>query len=299
MQARTLRTRPAGLGRLIAVAASVALTLFASPVHAEPSMWVVKDADSTLYLLGTFHLTKPGMDWWSDKIDTAFESSGELWLEASENGDDAIVQNLVLKYGFDHERPLSSKLSEDDWNKVLSATKLAGVPVSAIEEMQPWLAALALVVAPMVKAGYDPQLGADKQLEARAMSANKVVRTFETPEQQIQFFASLPEQSQVSFLVQSLDDVAVGPELMDRMAAAWVAGDAATLEVMTLQRVRDEAPDLYDALIVRRNRDWSEQIVTVMKGAGTSFVAVGAGHLIGEHSLPAILAERGFTVTPY
>jgi uncharacterized protein len=61
------------IGRLIAASASAVIALFASPVHAEPAMWVVKDADSTLYLLGAIHMTKPGMNWRSDKIEAAFE----------------------------------------------------------------------------------------------------------------------------------------------------------------------------------------------------------------------------------
>ena len=299
MRARTLFSMPAGLGRLIAAAAGAALALLASPAHAEPAMWVVKDADSTIYLLGTFHLTKPDMHWWSDKIDIAFKDSDELWLEASPRGDEATLRKLVLKHGFDPQHPLSSKLSGDDWVKVQSVAKDAGVPAAAIEPMRPWLAGLTLVVAPLMKEGYDPKKGADRQLEESAMSGNKTIKTFETPEQQLLLFSSLPEQSQIAFLVQTLDDVAAGSEYVDGMARAWLAGDTGELEAMTLNRMKTGAPELYDALFVRRNVDWCDQIATIMKGAGTSFVAVGAGHLVGDESVPAILAKRGFTVTPY
>ncbi|HJR20957.1 MAG TPA: TraB/GumN family protein [Dongiaceae bacterium] len=287
------------IGRLIAAIASATLMQVASPAHAEPAMWVVKDADSTIYLLGTFHLIKPDMNWRSDKIDAAFKESDELWLEASPYGDEAMLQKLVLKHGFDPQHPLSGKLSGDDWAKVQSAAGLGGVPVKAVEQMRPWLAALTLVVAPMMKEGYDPKKGADKQLEDSAKAGNKVVRTFETPEQQLLFFSSLPKQSELDFLVQTLDEIAAGPKYVDRMADAWLAGDTGELEAMTLNRMKEGAPKLYDALIVQRNIDWCNQIATVMKGAGTSFVAVGAGHLVGDQSVPAILAERGFAVTPY
>jgi len=298
MKMRTWLTKPAGLGRLIAAAAGAVLALFASPVHADPAMWVVKDADSTIYLLGTFHLTKPGIHWRSDKIEAAFKDSSELWLEASENGDVAMLQRLVLKYGLDPAHPLSSKLNGDDWARVQSAAKDSGVPIDAVERMRPWLAAVSLVVAPAMKQGYDPAKGADKVLEASAAAARKPIKTFETPEQQVLLFASLSEDSEVMMLVQSLDDLASGTDYVDKMADAWMAGDVGALEAMSVGRLKD-APEIYDAMFVKRNLAWSDQLATVMKGAGTSFVAVGAGHLVGDQSVPAILARRGFTVTPY
>jgi uncharacterized protein YbaP (TraB family) len=238
------------------------------------------------------------MDWRSDKIEAAFKDSDELWLEATPDSDEAMLQKLMIKHGFDPQRPLSGKLSGQDWAKVQSIAETSGVPINAVEQMRPWLAGLTLVVVPMIKAGYDPKMGADKQLGDSASAGNKIVKTFETPEQQLLFFVSLSEQSQIEYLIQSLDEIAAGPKYADRMAAAWLAGDIGEIEAMTLSQ-KERAPEVYDALIVRRNLAWCDQIATIMKGAGTSFVAVGAGHLVGDQGVPAILAERGFTVTPY
>src|SRR5688572_17720609 len=195
------------IGRLIAAIASAALMQVASLAHAEPAMWVVKDADSTIYLLGTFHLIKPGIDWRSDKIDAAFKDSDELWLDATSYGDEAMLQRLMIKHGFDPQHPLSGKLSGEDWAKVQSAAEISGVPIQAVEQMRPWLAGLTLVVVPMTKAGYDPNKGADEQLEESA-KAGKVIKTFETPERQLLFFSSLSEQAQIGFLVRNLDEIA-------------------------------------------------------------------------------------------
>jgi uncharacterized protein YbaP (TraB family) len=287
------------IGRLIAATFSAVLALFASPVHAEPAMWVVKDADSTIYLLGTFHLIKPDMNWRSNKIDAAFKDSDELWLEATVDDGPAQLQDLVLRYGIDRKQPLSSKLSGEDWTKTQSAATRAGLPIVAIEQMRPWLAGLALTVAPMIKDGYAYEKGADLQLERDAKASNKVVKTFETAEQQVQFFAGLSEEAEVVFLMQSVEMMAASSQYVDQMANAWISGNSETLDRMVLEAMKAGSPELYDALIVRRNMDWCDQIATIMKGAGTSFVAVGAGHLVGDQSVPAILAKRGFTVTPY
>ncbi len=99
--------------------------------------------------------------------------------------------------------------------------------------------------------------------------------------------------------MQTLDEIAAGPGYVDQMASAWVAGDSRQLDAMIVESMKATAPELYESLFVRRNTDWSDKIAILMQGAGTSFIAVGAGHLVGERSVPAILAERGFTVTPY
>ena len=300
MQARTSLSIRAALRRLIRIFAGASwLLLPASAAFAEPAMWVVKDEDSTVYLLGTFHLVKPETQWRSTKIDAAFRDSDELWLEASERGDTALLQGLVLKYGMDPTHPLSGKLGQEDWARVKSAAKLAGLPESALNVMRPWMAALTLAVAPMIKQGYDPTQGADKQLEAAARTSSKAIKTFETPEQQLLFFASMPEQSEIAFLLQTLDELADSATYVDRMSEAWIAGDTRELEAIVLAKMKAEAPELYDTLFVRRNMEWSDQIAALMQGSGTSFIAVGAGHLVGERSVQAILAERGFDVTPY
>jgi uncharacterized protein len=300
MHANFMPTVGAAFRRLLAMTAGAALILqLPSHASAEPAMWVVKDEDSTVYLLGTFHLVKPGTQWWSDKIDTAFKGSDELWLEAVEGEQSGSLQLLVLTNGLDPAHPLSSKLSAEEFAALDEAAKAAGLRAASLDPMRPWLAALTLAVAPLLKQGYDPKQGVDKTLEANATASRKPIRTFETPEQQVRIFADLSPESELALLSQTLEEVAAGPEYVDRMTAAWVEGDVGELDSMTVQQMKDAAPEFYETFILKRNLDWSNQIETMMKGAGTSFVAVGAGHLTGEKSLQALLQERGFAVSPY
>ena len=48
---------------------------------ADPALWVVRDADTTIYLFGTFHLLD-GRPWFNDEVRAAFDASDELVLEA-------------------------------------------------------------------------------------------------------------------------------------------------------------------------------------------------------------------------
>jgi len=49
-------------------------------------------------------------------------------------------------------------------------------------------------------------------------------------------------------------------------------------------------------LLTARNRAWLPKIEQLLQSHEDPFVAVGAGHMLGEEGLPALLAERGYTV---
>lgn len=277
---------------LLAAVSAVALGAAASPAQAAPAVWVVKDADSTIYLLGTIHFLKPETQWRSPTIDKAMKETGELWLEV-EADDPAVMQPLVMKYGLDPANPLSKKLSAEELAKLDAAAKGMGSSGAAFDPMRPWLAGLTLSVVPMLKAGYDPASGLEAKLKAQAKADGKPVRTLETAEQQIRFFADLPPTLEMAFLNSALDDTTQSPVVLDNMVKAWSAGDVKGLGKLIFDDMKAEYPDLYEILLVKRNQDWAGQIDTLLDGKGVSVIAVGAGHLAGDDSLQAQLAKRG------
>ena len=50
-------------------------------IEAKPAMWVVKDADTTIYLFGTVHILKPEISWFNGAVKSAFDGSDRLVLE--------------------------------------------------------------------------------------------------------------------------------------------------------------------------------------------------------------------------
>ncbi len=57
----------------------------ALPAKAEPAMWVIRDKDSTIYLIGTLHLLRHEMEWNAAKVKKAVTESTELWLEVADH----------------------------------------------------------------------------------------------------------------------------------------------------------------------------------------------------------------------
>ncbi len=65
---------------------------------------MVRDADTTIYLFGTFHLLD-GRPWFNDEVKTAFDASNELVMEAILPDDPAAMQPMIMRYAVDPERP--------------------------------------------------------------------------------------------------------------------------------------------------------------------------------------------------
>ena len=269
---------------------SVALAA-ASPAAAAPAIWVVQDEDSTIYLLGTVHVLKADTQWRSPMIDKALEESADLWIEV-EADDPAVMQPLVMKYGLDPANPLSKKISAERFAQLDAAARAMGATGAAFDPMRPWLAGITLSVAPLLKAGYDPKSGVEARLKDAAKAAGKPIRTLETPEQQIRFFADLPPAIEMAFLDSALDEASESEGMIDAMVAAWLAGDVEALERLMLDEMKRDYPELYQVLLIGRNQAWAEQIDTLLDGKGVTVIAVGAAHLAGDDSVQAQLAGR-------
>jgi len=264
---------------------------------AEPAIWVVKGPLSTVYLFGTIHALDTNHPWHSAKIDAAIQQSQSLWLEVPNVDDAASMQPLVMQLGLDMAHPLSTRLTPDQMTKLNKAA--AGLPggPGMLEMMKPWLAGMMLSLAPVMQAGYDPNSGVELELKPEFTKANKPVKGFETMEQQIHYFADMSDKAQLDFLVSELDDADSAVDKFKELVAAWYSGDIAKLDALNNADFRDKYPDLFQLLVVKRNQNFVTQIQDLLKGDKVTFVAVGAGHLVGKDGVPAMLTAQGYKVT--
>jgi uncharacterized protein len=279
-----------------ALAAPIVLAVVAK---AEPAMWVIRDKDSTIYLIGTVHLLRPETEWTSAKVEKAVTESTELWLEVADIDDDASISPLVAQYGIDLENPLSSKLNAAQKEKLARVAATYRVPLESLEPIKPWMAAMMFTVLSLRQAGYDQNAGVDRFLKAHAEKEGAKISGFETAEEQVRFFAELPESEQIAFLEQTLGDAEKGAAQLERLARAWIDGDTETIGNILVNEFKKESPALYEKFIVRRNIAWSEKIAAILKRSGVQQIAVGAAHLAGPDSLQMQLSKRGIKAKRY
>jgi len=286
----------AGMKHLLARISLCLLLLLPAAVIAHPALWVVKDADTTIYLFGTVHLMPSDASWHSPELDRALADSRTLYIELTDD-DPANMTALVLRYGMDATHPLSSQLSQSEAHRLdLLANKL-GVPggMQTLNVMRPWLAALTLAVTPLLKAGLDPEHGVDKQLKAQMSAAGKPVLGLETAEQQVRFLADMPRMIELALLRSTMRDADKGTFRLTELIDAWKAGDVDAIARIGNDDMRLHEPKLYQRLLVQRNQVWATKIAAMLQQPGTVFIAVGAAHLAGPDSVQVQLRKLGIS----
>lgn len=283
--------------RALSLLTALILLLLPAWVAAKPALWVVRDADTTLYLFGTVHLLPKDADWHYPALDRALAQSDALVVEITDDNP-ATMTALVLRLGIDAAHPLSTLLSASDFHRLELAARKAGLPgTAALNVMRPWLATLTLTLAPLTRAGLDPARGVDRQLREMMTKAGKPVRALETAEEQLHFLADMPTRLQLDMLRQTVREADHASVELQALLDAWQAGDDAAIARLENELMKRETPALYQRLLVQRNAVWAGRIKAMLDTPGTVFIAVGAAHLAGPDSVQAQLQKLGIDST--
>jgi uncharacterized protein YbaP (TraB family) len=275
-----------------------ALLALAAPAAAEPSVqwpkaWVVRDGDTEITLFGTIHALPKGMPWESPGLAARLAAADTLVVEAVVPDDPAAMAAIVGNIGLRGDgKTMAARLKPAELTRLQAAAAKAGVPMAALDRMETWLVALTLGNAALARAGIDAQSGVEPQLLARARAAQKPVVGLETIEQQLRFFAGLPDADQRAMLMATVDETDSAGDAMAAMLTLWKAGDVDAIAA-EFDKEMQATPLLRQRLIVDRNARWVDWIAGVMRRPGKVVVAVGTGHLGGADGLLARLAAKG------
>lgn len=279
-----------------AAVASAATTVPALP-DAEPAMWMVKDADTTIYLFGTFHALDGKRDWFNDEVREAFNASQDVVLEVITPDNPAELGPVVMKYALDTSgRTLTSKLSPKAQASLAAALKRYDMPANAFDRFKPFFASLTLTTLQFGKMGMAADQGAEAILKKAVAGTAKKLGSVETVEEQLGMLASLSEAEQIDLLEASLKDNGEMASEIRSMLDAWNRGDAAAV-AKSIQQTDKDSPALFKLMFTDRNARWTQWVDKRLDQPGTVFMAVGAGHLAGDRSVVAMLEQQGHKVT--
>jgi len=193
-------------------------------------------------------------------------------------------------------RTLDQVVSPDVFAEVKKRAEKAGLPMMAVQRMKPWLVALTLMAPTLQAAGFKPELGIDQHFFDRAKDSGMKRQALETMAFQIDQFDALSPKLQEEMLKSTMEELDTEVSGMKDMAEAWTFGNVAAIEKLTLKSLQ-EAPELYQRLLVDRNRNWIPHVEACITNKSDCFIVVGAAHLVGPDGLPALLAKKGYKVT--
>jgi uncharacterized protein YbaP (TraB family) len=244
------------------------------------------------------HLLPPKLKWRTAAIDAAFAGADTVYFETETvSAAQARIAALIKTLG---ENPpgvsLTSVLGDTDQRDLARVCVNIRIDCAALQKARPWLAAVELSVSFVIAQGQAADAGVEHVLEAQAQSTGKTRKYFETSEQQLNFFATLPRDAEIAFLHSTLKEILQNNKDTDAMNRAWAHGDTRTLQRYLDTMTKEAGPEIYAALIRDRNKVWADEIDAMMKGKGKVFIAVGAAHLLGPDSVPALLRAKGYKV---
>ena len=273
---------------------------FAPLAHAEapatqvkPAMWEIRDADSTIYLLGSIHVMTPETPWLTPAIQNRFDSAQDVWFEIPDLDNKATAGAIAQKYMFDPQGDMSRGLTAEELTRVDALLKPMGLNAAALKAMRKWAVGLIITMQEVNRLGYATDTGVDVTLMKQAREAGKAVHGFETMEGQMQALVPETEADELTALRATLTDIETMPQDLGDLFNAWKQGDTEALTRLMIDKMQAEDPKSYQRLIVERNAAWEPQIEQILAGKGTVFITVGAGHLVGPDSVIAMLKQHG------
>jgi uncharacterized protein YbaP (TraB family) len=298
-QASFARTRAASGCRAALLATALLATLSAASGDAagRSFLWKVTRGESIVYLVGSVHLLSKDYYPLSPALEAAFLQS-DLLVEELDLGEmyasDSQLQ-LLARGLLPAGQTLDAVLTPSTYQLVGDRAAGLGLPLEPLARFKPWALALTLLGLEWQKAGFDATLGLDRHFYDRARADGKEVRGLETLDFQIAFFDGMTMEEQDRLLASTLKELETQKALVTRLADAWKAGDAPTVERIVLQDLRQE-PRMYQRLLVDRNRAWLPQIDALFARPGRAFVVVGAAHLVGPDGLLELLRAKGYAI---
>jgi uncharacterized protein YbaP (TraB family) len=264
---------------------------------AKPAMWQVSDRDTSIYLFGTVHLLPPGTQWRTAKLEKAAQEAGLLVVETiiDEKNPQAFAAELARLSVRPGLPPILDRVRPEKREALRVVIAKAGIPEAALNNMETWAAAFALLQLQFKELGVSGTDGVEIALRQTFAAAGKPIQQLETNSQQLGFFDGLPEAAQRELLEGAVESPAAAKRQFDAMLGAWMSGDVDAIG-RTFNAELANSPELREALLRRRNANWAYWLHSRMAQPGTVLVAVGAGHLAGEDSVVEMLKRRGLRV---
>ena len=252
----------------------------------------------SMLLFGTMHVGRPEFYPLEPRIAQAVVNASTLALEVDPQLPPAVVAKAMRDYGVAGPgAALPSALAA----RLAPVLAKAGIDAATLAPLKPWVVAMVLGLNQYAALGYRADLAVDSHLAALARGAKVTVIELESIDAQMALFSRLTDAEQLRYLDDTLALIESGRQRTEvrQVVDAWRGADQAALEALA---VRIEADTTWAGRFVQkvllegRNGPLADKLLELLAKQDKAVAAIGVLHLVGKHSVPALMRLKGVTV---
>ena len=299
---------------LIAIGLLLSGNIFAQ--YENTLLWEISgnELEESSYLYGTMHLQDDRVYRFGDSVMVKFESCDAIALEIADDifGDPAAMDMSILGDIMMNGVTLEELISPEDFKEVKKlfaeslkeqmpddagmGSQLMGTFFSGflVNKLKPLFTSTLISTK---GANKDHELPLDAYLNQEGKKLGKKIIGIETIGEQMEAINKVPVEDQAEMLVEMIQDLDAAGEEMEKMIEVYEKQDMNALNEMMSGTGMEEGEAFEDEILIKRNFVMLERIDSIIK-MQTTFIAVGAGHLVGETGLIDQLRKKGYTVNP-
>lgn len=256
------------------------------------------------YLLATHHIAPvtvldsiPGLNDALKSVETVY---GEIDMSEMRSPS---AQQVIIGYAM---APADSTLTKvfdkaqiDSINAILAKYTGGMATVAQMDQLKPAMVntQIAMLQSMVEFPQYNGQEQLDETVQTRGRADGKKVKGFETIDEQMSMLMGSPISVQIKDLMQTVrtDDKAAAQA--HALADAYLTGNLEKIGEIIFEPETGMDQETAQRLLFDRNECWIEKLKATLP-AESVFIAVGAGHLVGEKGLLKQLQKLGYTVEP-
>jgi uncharacterized protein len=262
------------------------------------ALWEVHGKHNTVYILGSIHVLRPSDYPLAPAMLNAYSAAQTIYMEVNlqELDSQAVQAEMLSSAIMPEDKGLPAVLGKERYGRAYALAHEVGVELPSFDQFAPWFAAEAISQLQLMHLGFQPQSGVEAYFLERARSDGKSVAGLETVHDQIALFSNMPLDAQAEYLISSLEQAHDLPREVDEMVRAWQHGDTQWFTNEMKSELGGD-PQLYQSVLVARNRKWLPKIEALLKDDKNYLVIVGTGHLVGRGSVIDLLKKDGIGAT--
>ena len=245
------------------------------------------------YIFGTFHLMCKDDIRFSNALKQSIRDASEIYFEMDLD-DPSNTLGAMLFMNMKGGKSLKDLYSPEEYKRLEQFFKDSlGTSLAMMQRMKPGIMGAFLYPKLMPCKNMS---GIDMEILKIATEQKKEIKGFETIAFQSAVFDSIPYDTQAKELLKTIDSFNVYRKSFDTLLNVYRSQQLAAMDTM-FTKSEFGVEENRDIMLDKRNQDWVEQLKKILPEKSI-FMAVGAGHLVGEKGVINLLKKAGYTLRP-